>query len=162
MTTSNRRNRYNNIGRWSHSNAHQNSINIKHDCRLYLIEEIIRIYMHVRLEPTELKTPALTKFIKSQSDEVLCPEAAKKMGQSEMELLLDKDSVVTRRTPIDGALQKLVPQLMRESKLHLSHYPSLAGHHGQRRIYETMHRDYYWPKMAQNVYHSLSPASAVK
>lgn len=40
---------------------------------------------------------------------------------------------------------------MRRRHLLLSHYHLLAGHSGQRRMYDTMRRDYYWPHMANDV-----------
>lgn len=61
-----------------------------------------------------------------------------------------------RRASIYGALRKLVLQLLQKRLLNLSHPPPLSGHLAQLHMYETMQRDYYWPKMASNVYRAVT------
>lgn len=121
---------------------------IKHDSPIYVLNAIIIIFMHVKLEPTELKTPTLAEFIKAQSEEVFCQQAAKQVGFSGTEFSANKDAIVIMRAPIDRAERKLVPQSMRQRKLYLSHYPPLADHHGQGSMNEAVLRYYYWPNMA--------------
>lgn len=41
---------------------------------------------------------------------------------------------------------------MRKHILRLSRYPALVGHPGQRRMSDTMRKDYYGPKTAQNMH----------
>ena len=56
-----------------------------------------------------------------------------------------------RISPIDGAIQRLVPENLRQRILKMAHYPRLAGHPGSRRMYDTLRRDFYWPNMANDV-----------
>lgn len=66
------------------------------------------------------------------------------------------DGVVILQATMDGELQKLVKQLLRQHVLYTPHHHLLAGDSEQRRMYETTLRDYYWPNMAFNVYHTVS------
>lgn len=61
-----------------------------------------------------------------------------------------------RREHIDGALKKIIPQSFRHRILALSHQPPLFGHLEHRHMYETVHRDFFWPSNAVEAYDTTS------
>lgn len=67
----------------------------------------------------------------------------------------DKDGFLVRSSPTDSRVQRLVTAKLRERMFHLSHYPTLAGHLGSRKMYDTMRRSLYWPHMANDEYKTL-------
>lgn len=95
-------------------------------------------------------TQTLQKFIKVQSNNAFYQRAGRNVGHSEIKCLLNKAGVRIRRAPIDRTLQNKVPKSLEGEIMHLSHYPPLAGHYGQRRMYSNMHSNYYWSGMAQD------------
>lgn len=54
---------------------------------------------------------------------------------------LYKEEVLVGRTPIDGDLQRCVPQLLRKRFLTFFHYLLLSKHLEKHRMYATMQRD---------------------
>ena len=68
----------------------------------------------------------------------------------------DRYGVLRRVDPYDEAgSQIVVPQTLRARILSLAHYPKLAGHPGQTRMYYTLRRGYYWPHMAADVFDTV-------
>lgn len=55
--------------------------------------------------------------------------------------------------PVNGAVQEHVSTSLR--LLYQSHFPTLAGHPGERRMVDTMSRVHYWPPNANDVYTTL-------
>ncbi|CDF36773.1 unnamed protein product [Chondrus crispus] len=49
-------------------------------------------------------------------------------------------------------VQVVIPQSLRDRILGLSHYAKLAGHPGDRKLYKTLRRYFYWPTMALDCY----------
>lgn len=39
--------------------------------------------------------------------------------------------------------------------LYLAHHLTLAGSSGERRVYDTFRREFYWPKMSTDVYDTV-------
>lgn len=56
-----------------------------------------------------------------------------------------------RLSPIYVAVRKLVLQLMRPIILCLGHHLALADHPGERRMYDTLRREYVWLNMSMDV-----------
>lgn len=100
---------------------------------------------------TDTTPPTLAEFINAQFADELCKNATRWLSQIGTEFKFNKDGALVRRAPIDIALQKLVQQSLRQRLLNLSNPPSLCGHPGQRCMYDTIRRVYYWPNMASNV-----------
>lgn len=65
------------------------------------------------------------------------------------EFSYDKVGLLVRLSPKDGSVLKLFPVKLRELIIRISHYPSMEGHPGGRKIYETLLRSFYWPHMAK-------------
>jgi Integrase zinc binding domain/Integrase core domain len=68
-----------------------------------------------------------------------------------MHSLSDK-YVLGRRSPIDGSIQIVVPVSLRDRLLLLAHYPPISAHPGGKRLYASLRRHYYWPRMVSDVY----------
>lgn len=56
---------------------------------------------------------------------------------------------------IDGSVQTSVLQSMRLMIVHLAHLSTLAEHLGERRMYETLKREYYWNNMSTDMYNTV-------
>lgn len=65
---------------------------------------------------------------------------------------LDRDGSLVRTAPIDAAVQKAVLRCLQPRLLYHSHSPILAGHRDQRRMYDSMWSQYYWPHVANDFY----------
>lgn len=114
--------------------------------------------LHFRSKQKALKAPILTNVSKTESENASCQPVAKQIGQSGTVCTSRKDIVIVRwlRVLIDGELQRLVAQSMRQRILTISHTTVLAGHPWQRGMYHTMCRYFYYPNMAQYLYHVIS------
>ena len=68
----------------------------------------------------------------------------------------DRYGVLRRVDPHDeDDSQVVVPKALRARILSLAHYPKLAGHPGQTRMYYTLRRSYYWPHMAADIFDTV-------
>lgn len=108
------------------------------------------------VDSTDAIPPTLEDFITAQSASEFCQIVARQLSQAETEFTLDKEEVFIRRTAVEEALQKLVLQSLRQRLYNLSNHSGLSGHRGQRRMYGTMQRNYFWPNMATNMYKTVS------
>lgn len=95
--------------------------------------------------------PSLTVSIKAQAADPLCQTIARELEQSRTDTNINKKRVFAQRAHTDEALKKLVPQPLRQGMLSLLPYPSLFAHLEQRRLYDTMQRDCFYPNMALDV-----------
>lgn len=124
-----------------------NTDDTKRECPTNVLEGFTNTIMSVKSEPTRINTSTLAGLNKAWSEDVLCEQAVKQVECSGTELYLSKDGEIIRCAPIPEAVQKWVPQLMRQPLLYLTHYPALDGHSEQRRMHETMRMDQYRPNM---------------
>lgn len=53
---------------------------------------------------------------------------------------------------IDGSAQKVVQAILRPWELYISHCPALAGHAGERLLYDSLESEFYWLYMANDAY----------
>lgn len=60
------------------------------------------------------------------------------------------------QAPMKRALQRVVQQSLRQRILDISNHLLLAGCSVERRMYDTMRKDYYSSFTAQGVYHIMS------
>lgn len=63
----------------------------------------------------------------------------------------DRNYFLTRIAPVDEAVQKAAPTSQKHRLFSHSHYPALARHNGERRIYDSMWRAYQWPAIVNDV-----------
>lgn len=64
----------------------------------------------------------------------------------------DRKGFLKQIAPIDGAEQKIFPTSLAAQLLYQWHYWTLPGHTDERRMYNRMGREYYWPYMEKEVY----------
>lgn len=95
----------------------------------------------------DLTALSLAEFISAQVVDAHSQRVVKKLGKGETETTINKKRVLVRRTHIARALQKLMPHSLRQRILALLQYFSLSSHAGQRHMYYTIRRDYFWPKV---------------
>lgn len=62
--------------------------------------------------------------------------------------------------PNDVAIQVRVPRALWSRLLYLPHSSVIARHPEQRRMYDSMQREFYWPQMVDNLYTVVSNCSA--
>lgn len=121
-----------------------------------MLEGISSTSMHFNWEKEKLETPSLKECNETQGKETFFQQAAEQIGQTGTTFSLANHDVMLRQAPIDGALQKLVPQSLRQRIPYNSHHSPFPIHPGQLRMYDTMRRDYYWPNIVQDEYHTVS------
>lgn len=68
----------------------------------------------------------------------------------------DRSRVLIIQAQINGVLQKALPTSLRARILYLAHFPILAGHPGEKQLYDTLRHEYYCPHMAHAAY-SIGP-----
>jgi RNase H-like domain found in reverse transcriptase/Reverse transcriptase (RNA-dependent DNA polymerase)/Integrase zinc binding domain/Integrase core domain/Chromo (CHRromatin Organisation MOdifier) domain len=73
---------------------------------------------------------------------------------------VDRRGLLVRVAPSDGANQIVVPSSLIRRILHNEHYPPSAGHPGAHRMFLTLRRAYFWPRMAADVYETVSNCDA--
>ena len=66
----------------------------------------------------------------------------KREGSIRTEFFRNADGLLARKARLDGAIQVLVPQLLRDRVLNIAHYPASAGHPGGRRLFYTLRQAY--------------------
>lgn len=55
------------------------------------------------------------------------------------------------KSTVDKSIQIVVPASLRKQILHLAHHTSVAGYPGQRRMYNSLCCQFFWPHMAIHV-----------
>lgn len=97
----------------------------------------------------------LAQFIhKLAKNSNYCP-ASSRVGPPGSPSHNNRSSFSVRTAPIAGAVQKGVHRSEHPCLLCHSYYPTLAGHQGERRMYDSMQREYDWSHMANEVYKSV-------
>lgn len=52
---------------------------------------------------------------------------------------------------MDGCLQKVVPESIKERIIHAEHYSRISRHPGERRIHDKIGKKFFWPHMKNDV-----------
>jgi hypothetical protein len=68
---------------------------------------------------------------------------------------LNKDGLLVRVSPVDGSQQVVVPQNLVSRILYMEHYLQSAGHPGAHRMFQTIRRTFFWPRIAEDVYETV-------
>lgn len=66
-----------------------------------------------------------------------------------------KEGFLVRFSPLYGALQKGVPNMLQVTMLYLSQYPVIEGQHGCKCICGTMRKQIHWSQNAHDTYGTL-------
>lgn len=48
-------------------------------------------------------------------------------------------------------MQEVFPEVLRERVFTLAHYPNCPGHHGRDKMFNSLRRDFFWPRMSVDV-----------
>jgi transposase InsO family protein len=108
----------------------------------------------VSLEPLRV-----SEIVAAQADDEMCKTLLSKNC-----FAVDDRGLVCRTSPLDGALQIVMPTEFQERCLSLCHLPKIAGHPGSTKMYTQMRKLFYWPRMAIDInrYVSSCPSCVKK
>ena len=115
------------------------------------VTEGIPAVLTMAREETNVMPISLAEFLHERATDPFCQAVAQQVGTWKSKLDYDRYGLLVRKSPLEGALQRVVPKSLLDRLLYLSHYPRLAGHPGGTRMYYTLRRDYYMPMMANDV-----------
>jgi Integrase zinc binding domain len=65
---------------------------------------------------------------------------------------LNELGILEHKSPFDGSQQIVVPQSLVSRILYLEHYPTAAGHPGSHRMFQTIRKTFFWPRIVEDVY----------
>lgn len=102
------------------------------------------------VEPT-----TIAYFVLARSKDSFCDQTKQLAGTSNCLIIFDKNEPLTKQTTLHGLAHKLVPISLRSIILYVAHYPILAGHPGERRMYDSSCREYHWPNMSTEPYNTV-------
>jgi hypothetical protein len=68
---------------------------------------------------------------------------------------LNQERILIRIAPSDGTHQSVVPSSLVARIRYLEHYPPASGHPGAHRMFQTIRRSFFWPKMVEDVYETV-------
>lgn len=103
-----------------------------------------------------LGTPSLAAFFMSRARNFFSQTTARELCKAEGKFTASRKEVLVRRAHIDGDIQKLVPQSLRQQFPALSTCLSLYGSLEQRLIFDKMWKDYLWTIMAFDVHDNVN------
>lgn len=90
-------------------------------------------------------------FIHEQAKDSYCRELSTTVGLPGLTSNSDRNGFLARPSPIYGAVQKSLPTSVQLYLLYYSLYATLAGHLGERCMYDSLRREYYLPHMVNVV-----------
>lgn len=95
--------------------------------------------------------PTLVELILAQRIDVSCRIAAAQVGRASSEFSINSNTLIVRRSIVDGAIQIAVAPLTRKYILMVSRHPPIAWYPGYRRVYDTLGHNFYWLQMVADV-----------
>lgn len=98
-------------------------------------------------------TPITTEeFVQAQLRDTFWKSVPSEVGKTATTLHLDRDGVLCTPASLDGSIQRVVPASLKDRVIYLVHYPRLAGHPGETKIYQTLQRNFYRITMSNDIY----------
>lgn len=76
--------------------------------------------------------------MKEHAYDPCCTEVSNTVCELESAYYYGRSGVLIRQAQLDGALQKIVPTLLRALILYLKHYTVFAGPSGERQLFDTL------------------------
>jgi len=108
-------------------------------------------------EPSKEQPVTIARMLAAQKQDAHCQELRDRMDQNKHSRFSEnKEGLLVRVAPLDGATQVYVPEALRRELLHLEHDVARAGHPGVNWMYSSVRRHYYWEAMAADVYDLVS------
>ena len=92
----------------------------------------------------------LEEIIREQAADEKCQQYATTAGKDYL-FDFEESGLLVRRAPLDGTVQIVVPKSLQARVLHLEHFPRTAGHPGVSRMFRSLRRRFFWPRMAVDV-----------
>ena len=83
----------------------------------------------------------MEELLQAQSEDGFCKSKAEMVGYPKSDYDYDRYGILVRKSKLDGTQQRVVPVTLCARLLHMSHYPTLAGHPGGIRMYYTLRRE---------------------
>ena len=90
----------------------------------------------------------------AQAADITCQKLLTQTSKTSLYDLND-DGILVRVSPSDGSQQVVVPQTLVSRVLYMEHYPPSAGHPGAHRMFQTIRRTFFWPRIAEDVYETV-------
>lgn len=91
-------------------------------------------------------------LVHEQAKGLHCRQASSIVGLPRLAHNYERNGFLTGTAPIDGAIQKVVPTLLRACLLYYLHYTRSVGHLCERLMFESMRKEYYRLYMENDVY----------
>lgn len=96
-----------------------------------------------QMESNGRKIPILLEFMTVQGTDIYCDGIRSTVKLPGLSFSFDKNGFSEIHSVIDKAVQNVVPQLVHPVILQLTQHSTLAGHIGERRLKDTLRREYY-------------------
>lgn len=68
------------------------------------------------------------------------------------------EGLIVRR--VEKESQIVIPEVLRERFLYMTHYPVTSAHPGGRRMYTSLRRNFYWLRLALDCYTTVKQCSS--
>lgn len=94
-------------------------------------------------------------LIHEQAKDSDCHQASFTVGLPGLPFNYDTNGLLRRTASTNKVVQKAIPTSLQLRLLHHSSYPSLAGHSGERHMFDSVPIECYWPHMGNDFYTSL-------
>ncbi|CAN8073108.1 unnamed protein product [Agarophyton chilense] len=103
-------------------------------------------------EEKELLPVTIEELLQAQVEDEYCKEPAQLVVTPGCLFDYDRFGLLCRHSPLDGALERVIPTSLRAGFLYLPHFPHLAGHPGCQKMYQTLRKFFHWSQMAQDLW----------
>lgn len=107
--------------------------------------------MEAKADDVEL--PNIVDFVLVQRNDAFSVQMKTLVGTSNCLYAFDKNGLLVRQASRVGSIQKFVWINFLPTVLYLT------GHPGDRHLYDSLRREYYWSNMAPDVYHAVESCS---
>lgn len=91
-------------------------------------------------------------FVQEQAKDSYCHQAWPTFGLPGWTFNYNRNGFLIYTAPMDRWVQKAVPTSLKSRLSYHSHYPTLDGHPGERRMYESTRGEYYRLHMVNDIY----------
>lgn len=100
------------------------------------------------------RIPSLPELINYQSKDAFCEWFRRLVGIPGSLFTFDINRILGSKAAIDWSIQKLFPTSLIARLFQQAHYSRLARHPGERKVYDSLRKDYHLPHMVTNVYNT--------
>lgn len=99
-----------------------------------------------------MRLPTLSELIIPQSKNIFCEQFWELVRLAGSAFTFDKYEIVIRKAYIDESIQTPLPTSLRARLLQQTHHSIWEGHPEERRIYDSLRRDYNYPHIVKDVH----------